>query len=341
MTVAPSELAPEERPEGRIVRAKLEPWDGERPDPVIVSFPLGAGAPGQARIAASEVPEELPPGSALSVFIDQFDGERFVGSVDKAQRLEVLAKLQRAYKNGETVEGEVVAVVKGGYAVDVGLRAFLPGSQIALRPLKVPEEALGQRLTFKIIRFQHGTAKVVLSRRPLLESDRDHLAQEVRVGAIVEGTIRDLTSNGAWVDVQGLDGFLHVSDMTWGKDQDPKAHVKEGETRRLKVLKFDKKRGKLGLGLRQLQDDRWHDADVRYPAGTRVRGMVVSKTDVGCFIEFEPGLEGLVFSSGHLATPHARETIQKADIGDELDATVVEVNMVARRIVLRLDPPAP
>lgn len=325
----------EVRPDGTVQTASLRSEADGAEDMVELDLELG-GERALARMPRRELPAGVRPQDALAVFVDFFDGQRWVVSAEKARRLAALDRMERAFRAKETVEGEVVSLVKGGYAVDVGLRAFLPASQIALRPLKTPEEALGQRFRFRVIKFQPGPAKVVLSRRPLLEKDRDHLAKQVRVGAIVEGTVREVVSNGARVDVRGLDGFLHVNDMTWGQTKDPHQFVREGQTLRLKVLRYEKKKGRLGLGLRQLQDDPWNDADQRYPAGTPVRGMVVSKTDVGCFIEFEPGLEGLIFSTGPLATPSAQRALAKADIGDELSAQVVEVQMVSRRVILRL-----
>jgi len=274
------------------------------------------------------------------VFVDRFNDQRgcFVGSLEIAERLRLLQRMQDAFRNKEQVKGEVVSAVQGGYAVDVeGIRAFLPSSQVGLRPLADPDALIGQRLDFVVQRFNRARVNIVLSRRPILEGQRRELMRQIRTGATVEGIVRGFAEHGLLIDVGGTDGFLHVADATWGKERDPRKLAKIGDRFRLKVLKVDRKRGRLELGLRQTQDDPWTDADTRYPPGTKVKGMVVSKTDVGCFIEFEPGLEGLIFSSGPLADEASRARLRKADVGDELEASVIQVDLVGRRISLQLE----
>jgi small subunit ribosomal protein S1 len=320
-----------DRPEGQVILGHVHAEADE--GGFVVRLPNGT----EVVVPPGEVGREpVRVGEPEWVFVDQYSEARegFVGSFDRARRLRRLDALERAMREDQSVEGEVVSAVVGGFAVDVGLRAFVPTSQIALRAPRDPDEVLGQRLQFKVIRCQKTRANVVLSRRPLLEAERRSLFAEIRPGATVEGTVRAYSESGVIVDVQGVEAFMHVGDMTWGRERDPQKLVRLGERLRAKVLRVEKKRHRLQLGLRQTQDDPWTDADRRYPPGTEVTGMVVSRTDFGCFIEFEPGLEGLVFSSGPLASDEER--LRRADIGDELTAVVVEVNLTAQRISLQL-----
>ncbi|MEM1024962.1 MAG: S1 RNA-binding domain-containing protein [Myxococcota bacterium] len=274
------------------------------------------------------------------VFVDAFSEARgrYLGSLKMAERLRLLGRMQEAHRNKARVRGEIVSAVQGGFAVDVeGIRAFLPSSQVALRPVSNADALIGQHLEFVVQRFNRSRVNIVLSRRPILEAQRRELMGQIRTGATVEGVVRGFADNGILFDVDGSDGFLHTADATWGKERDPRKLAKLGERFRLKVLDVDRKRARLKLGLRQTQDDPWTDADRRYPPGTKVRGMVISKTDVGCFIEFEPGLEGLIFSSGPLADDETKARLRKSDVGDELEASVLEVDLVGRRISLQLE----
>ncbi len=323
----------EARADGTVVSAEVLRTEG---DDVLVAF----AKEDTARVPVRDFAQPPRVGARVSVFIDTLGADgAYLGSVEKAERLSALDRVEAAYHGRQTIEGEIVAAIEGGFIVDIGLRAFLPSSQLSLRPIKDPDQALGQRLGFRVLRFHRGRANVVLSRRPILEAERSELMGSVRVGAVVEGVIREFVDQGVRVDVRGIDGFIHNADLSWDKGESPSSVVSVGETRRLKVLRFDKKRGRVQLGLRQAQDDPWADADARYPVGTRVRGMVVSKTDFGCFLEFEPGLEGLIPLSGPLTTDAARERLRKADIGDELEATVVDVSLTSKRIGLQLVEP--
>jgi len=322
----------EGRPEGEVITGRVVP--SEVDDHVVVQLTAGMNALVSARDFG------VPPrsGDEVDVYVDGFNAETkmYAASHDKAKRLRALDAVGRAFQGSKTIEGEVVSTTEGGFVVDVGLRAFLPASQVGLRPLRDPDQILGQRLEFRVLRFNRNRANIVLSRRPLLEAERKEVLRTVRVGAIVEGVVRDIAEQGVGVEVGGADGFIHRSDLSWSRTEKPEQVVSAGQKLRLKVLKVDKKRGRVQLGLRQAQDDPWANADAKYPPGSPVRGMVVSKTDVGCFIEFEPGLEGLIFATGPLATDAAKDRLRKADIGDELDAIVVEVNLLAKRISLQL-----
>jgi len=322
----------EGRPEGQVVTGRVVPDDAE--DHVIVELDPGV----KATVPTRDFSVTPRPGDVVELYVDGFsaDTQMYVGSHDKAKRLHQLDLIERAFEQSQNLEGEVVSAIEGGFVVDAGLRAFLPASQVGLRPLRDPEQILGQTLSFRVLRFQRSRANVVLSRRPILEAERKQVLRTVRVGAVVDGIVRDISPQGVSVEVQGADGFIQRGDLSWSRSERPEQIVKLGETLRLKVLEVDKKRGRVRLGLRQAQDDPWTKADEKYPAGARVRGMVVSKTDVGCFIEFEPGLEGLVFATGPLATDQAKERLRKVEIGDELEAVVLEVNLLAKRISLQL-----
>lgn len=322
----------EGRPEGQVVSGRVLPFEAE--DHVVVELAAGV----KATVPKRDFAVTPRPGDDVDVYVDGFgaDTQMYVGSHDKARRLRALDRVERAFEQSETLEGDVVSAIEGGFVVDVGLRAFLPASQVGLRPLRDPDQILGERLAFRVLRFQRGRANVVLTRRPIVEAERKEVLRTVRVGAVVDGVVREITPQGVSVEVGGADGWIQRSDLSWSRSEKPEQVVSLGQTVRLKVLKVDKKRGRVQLGLRQAQDDPWTRADQKYPPGTPVRGMVVSKTDVGCFIEFETGLEGLIFATGPLATDQAKERLRKADIGDELDAIVVEVNLLAKRISLQL-----
>lgn len=280
----------------------------------------------------------LVVGDQLDVYVEQRsqDQSRYVVSKDKADRLASLDRIQRAFEKKETIEGEVVGELEGGFAVDVGLKAFLPSSQVALRPVQDADEVLGQRFTFRIIRFERRRQNIVLSRRALLEGERDKVLSQLKVGAIVKGIVRSLAEYGAFVDIGNSEGLLHVTDMSWGRVKHAAEVVEVGQELLVKVLRFDRKTKRVSLGLKQVQDDPWVAAPNKYPSGAVVTGMVVSKTDYGCFIQVEPGVEGLVHSTGVVATDTAKAALKKADIGDDLTATVVDLDLAQKRLSLKL-----
>lgn len=294
----------------------------------------------RADLAWTEDGPGLSVGEALSVYVEQDSGDRYLVSKDKADRMAALDRIGKLHKAGELVEGEVVGASESGYVIDVGVRAFCPGSQFALRPVKNPEEVLGQTFSFKISRYQKNRQNVVLSRRALLEKERDHAMSRLKVGALVEGTVRRFADFGAFVDIGGLDGLLHISDMSWGRVSKPSQIVAIGDKLTLKVLRFDKKNRRVSLGLRQCQDDPWLAVPDKYGEGTPVKGLVVSKTDYGAFIEIEPGVEGLVLATGPMVTDEAKKRIDKIEIGDDCEAKVLDVDQGQKRMSLVLIEPA-
>lgn len=306
---------------------------GEEAASIEVTIPLG-----DFRVAQSDVPQ-LSAGERFEVHVEQRtqDGKRFVASRDKALRLRALQRVEAAFRAKEPVEGEVVGHMEGGFAVDVGVRAFLPSSQVALRPIRKTDEVLGQRFTFSIIRFEKNRQNVVVSRRVLLETERKDRLGRLREGAVVEGTIRSFTEYGAFVDIGGgVEGLLHIEEMSWTKVRRPQNVVAKGDVVKVKVIKLEKGKGRISLSLRQLQDDPWSSAADKYSVGSIVNGLVVSKTDFGVFLEIEPGLEGLVHSAGKLVSPRDAAILKRVDIGDELAARVLDVDQETRRMSLAL-----
>lgn len=285
-----------------------------------------------------DLPSLPPVGSCFTVYVEQRvseDPPRYQVSREKAARLEAFEPLQAKFEAGDPVEGELVSAIDGGFRVDLdGVPAFLPASQLSLQPMRSTEPLWGQRFRFKIIRFDRDRHNVVLSRRVLLEAERDRTMKRIKAGSIVEGQVKSLTDFGAFVDLGELQGLLHISDISWGRIQHPSVLLKVGQKITVKVLKMDKKGLRISLGMKQLEDDPWLTAEERYPEGTEVSGMVVSLTDFGCFIELEPGLEGLVHSTGPMVTDEAKAALAGVAIGDDLSAKVFNIDRAARRLSL-------
>jgi small subunit ribosomal protein S1 len=242
-------------------------------------------------------------GDKIEVLLEEAEDAngRIVLSKEKADRLKVWDDISKAYKAEEPVEGVVVARVKGGLAVDIGVKAFLPGSQVDLRPVRNLEHIVNQRLKFKVIKFNKRRGNIVLSRRALLETERKQLREDtlgtLAPGQIVDGVIKNLTDYGAFIDLGGIDGLLHVTDMSWGRVNHPSDLFQVGDEIKVKVLKFDADSERVSLGLKQIQPDPWTDASMRYSIGKRVEGKVVSLAEYGAFVELEPGIEGLIHVS--------------------------------------------
>jgi small subunit ribosomal protein S1 len=280
------------------------------------------------------------PGDEVDVLIEEAEDQagRIVLSKEKADRLLVWEEISRAYKADEPVEGTIVARVKGGLAVDIGVKAFLPGSQVDLRPVRNLESVVNQKFKFKIIKFNKRRGNIVLSRRALLETERKRLRETtlgtLAPGQIVDGVVKNLTDYGAFVDLGGIDGLLHVTDMSWGRVNHPSELFQVGDEIKVKVLKFDPESERVSLGLKQIQPDPWIDASMRYPLGKRVKGKVVSLTDYGAFIELEPGVEGLIHVSEMSWTKRIKHPSKVLTVGDEAEAVVLDVDERERKISL-------
>ena len=222
-------------------------------------------------------------------------------SKDKAEKLKIWDEISAAAERDGVVEGVVLSRVKGGLTVDIGVKAFLPGSQIDLRPVRGLDRYIGQKLRFKVIKFNRRRGNIVLSRRVLLEKEREELKSKtlatLEVGQIVEGIVMNITDYGSFVDLGGIDGLLHITDMSWGRVNHPSEMVQVGDRVRVKVLKFDPQSERVSLGMKQTTEDPWLRAGDRYFVEDRVRGKVVSLADYGAFVELEAGIEGLIHVS--------------------------------------------
>jgi len=324
--------------EGEVVRGRVLAIDDEH-----VSIDIGFKSEGV--VAAWEFMDEdgtvlVSPGDEVDVLLEEAEGEdgRVVISKEKADRLKIWDDISKAYKADEAVEGTVLSRVKGGLAVDIGVKAFLPGSQVDLRPVRNLEHIVGQRLQFKIIKFNKRRANIVLSRRALLESERKKMRettlQTLAPGQIVDGVIKNLTDYGAFIDLGGIDGLLHVTDMSWGRVNHPSEIFHVGDEIKVKVLKFDSDNERVSLGLKQIQPDPWIDASMRYPIGKRISGRVVSLAEYGAFLELEPGIEGLVHVSEMSWTKRIKHPSKVVNVGDTVEAVVLDVDERDRKISL-------
>ena len=259
-------------------------------------------------------------------------------SKEKADRLKIWDEISKAYQADEPVEGTIVARVKGGLSVDIGVKAFLPGSQVDLRPIRNLERMIGERFQFKIIKFNMRRGNIVLSRRALLEKERKKLREDtlqtLSEGQIIDGIIKNLTDYGAFIDLGGIDGLLHVTDMSWGRVNHPSELFHVGDEIKVKVLKFDPESERVSLGLKQIQPDPWVDAAMRYPVGKRVSGNVVSLTDYGAFVELEAGIEGLIHVSEMSWTKRVKHPSKMVSISDSVEVIVLDVNEENRKISL-------
>ena len=279
-------------------------------------------------------------GDMVDVLVEDAEDEdgRIVLSKEKAERLKIWDELSGAFDEDRAVEGTVIARVKGGLSVDIGVKAFLPGSQVDLRPVRNLEGMIGQRSEFKIIKFNKRRGNIVLSRRALLETERKRLRQDtletLSASQIVDGVIKNLTDYGAFIDLGGIDGLLHITDMSWGRINHPSELFKVGDEIKVKVLKFDAEAERVSLGLKQIQPDPWIDAGMRYPLGKRLKGAVVSLTDYGAFVELEAGIEGLVHVSEMSWTKRIKHPSKMVAVGDDIEAVVLDVNERDRKISL-------
>jgi small subunit ribosomal protein S1 len=262
-------------------------------------------------------------------------------SKNKASKIKVWEEVGSAYNDDGEVEGTIVAKVKGGLSVDLGgIIAFLPGSQVDLAPMRHTDHLIGQRHAFKVLKFNRKRRNVVLSRRSLLEKERNEakttLLSSLEEGKIVEGVVKNITDYGIFVDLGGLDGLLHITDLSYGRVRHPADLFKVGDTITVKVLSFDLEKERISLGLKQLTPDPWSVVEEKFALGSRVTGNVVSLTDYGAFVELEPGVEGLIHISEMSWTRKVRHPSQVLSVGDVVEATVLEVEPQRKRISLSL-----
>jgi len=284
---------------------------------------------------------EVAVGDSVEVALEAIEdgyGETRL-SREKAKRAMVWDKLENAFTGEETIQGKISGKVKGGFTVDINdIRAFLPGSLVDVRPVRDPAYLEGKDLDFKIIKLDRKRNNVVVSRRAVVElefsAEREQLLEGLEEGSIVTGVVKNLTDYGAFIDLGGIDGLLHITDMAWKRVRHPSEVVNVGDELKVRVLRFDRERNRVSLGLKQLGDDPWSDLARRYPVGSRLFGHVSNITDYGCFVEIEDGVEGLVHVSEMDWTNKNINPAKVVQTGDETEVMVLEIDEERRRISL-------
>lgn len=284
---------------------------------------------------------EVEVGDSVEVALDMLEdgyGETKL-SREKARRAKAWTELETVHESGETVTGTITGKVKGGFTVELGdLRAFLPGSLVDVRPVRDTSYLEGKELEFKVIKIDLKRNNVVVSRRAVVESEysaeREELIEALKEGAVVKGIVKNLTDYGAFLDLGGVDGLLHITDMAWKRVKHPSEIVAIGDEIEVRVLKFDKEKTRVSLGLKQLDDDPWRDIDRRYPENTRIFGKVTNIADYGCFVEIEEGIEGLVHVSEMDWTNKNVNPAKLVSLGDEVEVMILDIDEERRRISL-------
>ena len=304
---------------------------------------VDVGFKSEGIISHSEFPEaekDLSIGDEIEVFLERVEDNNgiVVLSKEKANKIKIWEKLVTAFEAEEIIEGIVVAKAKGGLTVDIGLKSFLPGSQIDLRPVRNLEKLIGEKFQMKIIKMNKKRGNIVLSRRILLEEER----KQARAGTLikmeegnqVDGIVKNITDYGVFIDLGGIDGLLHITDMSWGRVNHPSEMFAIGDKVTVMVLKYDKEKERVSLGLKQITPDPWVDVDNKYPVKTRITGKVVSITDYGAFVELEKGIEGLVHVSEMSWSRHVKHPSKMVSIGDMVEAVVLTLDKEKKRISL-------
>jgi len=289
------------------------------------------------------VPEELSAlkvGDRFLVYLEEREDSEgnMILSKEKADRMKIWGDLERIFEKGEVIEGKVLTKIKGGMMVDIGIKAFLPGSQIDLRPVRDLDSLIGKTYQMKIIKMNHRRSNVVVSRRVVLEENRDRRKQQamatLQEGQIIDGQVKNITDYGAFIDLGGIDGLLHITDMSWGRVAHPSELFMVGDRAKVMILKYDRETGRISLGVKQLKPDPWQQVEEKYPVGSRVRGKVVSLVDYGAFVELEPGIEGLVHISEMTWSHEIKHPSKLVAVGDQVEAQVLNVERKGRKISL-------
>src|SRR5215217_7106824 len=322
--------------EGEIVKSKVL-----RVTDNAVILDVGFKSEGSVPLDEFKDPQTLKEGDEVEVFLEHLEDQEgaVVLSKKKADFMRVWEKIRVAHESDQPVEGTLVKKIKGGVVVDLmGVDAFLPGSQIALRRVPNVDELLGQTFEFKIIKLNKRRRNIVVSRRVILEQERagkrDKLMKDLQKDQVRKGIVKNITDFGAFIDLGGVDGLLHITDMSYGRIQHPSEMVQIGQELEVKVLDIDWERERISLGLKQLQSYPWKDVAEKYPVGTRVSGKVVSITNYGAFIELEPGIEGLVHISEMSWTRNVRHPSKLVSIGETIEAVVLKVDPNEEKISL-------
>ena len=324
--------------EGEIVRGTVLAIDDKE---VLVDV----GFKSEGVISLSEFPDpgSIKVGDILDVFLEKMENQDglVVLSKQRADFVRVWDRVKEAHDSGQVVDGKLVRKIKGGVVVDLyGVEAFLPGSQIALRQVQNVDSLLGQTVAVKIIKLNKRRRNIVVSRRAVLEEERNRMKstilKDLAKDQIREGQVKNITDFGAFVDLGGIDGLLHITDMSWGRISHPSELVKIGDKVRVKVLNFDPEKERISLGLKQLEAYPWEGVDDKFKVGDRIKGKVVSITDYGAFVELQKGVEGLIHVSEMSWTRHVRHPSKVVNIGDEIDAVVLKVDKANEKISLGL-----
>jgi small subunit ribosomal protein S1 len=282
--------------------------------------------------------EGIKVGDQFDVLIERTENESGLISLskEKADR----QKIWNALEEGAVVDGRIISRIKGGLSVDIGVNAFLPGSQVDLRPVRNLDKMLGETYQFKIIKLNKRRGNIVLSRRVLLEDQRENQRSDtlktLEENQVIEGVVKNLTDYGAFIDLGGIDGLLHITDMSWGRVNHPSDILAVGDKINVKVLKFDREKERVSLGLKQIAPDPWLDVEAKYPVGNRITGKVVSLTDYGAFVELEEGVEGLIHVSEMSWTKRIKHPNKVLNIGDDVESVVLALDIPNRRISLGL-----
>ena len=296
---------------------------------------------------SSEELQNLKISDRVQVYIEECEDAdgNLVLSKEKADKMKIWEELETLHKEEKSIEGKIVSRIKGGMMVDIGVKAFLPGSQIDLHPVRDLDGLVGKTFPLKIIKINHRRGNVVVSRRVLLEETRDKKRQTtlatLKEGQLIQGTVKNITDYGSFIDLGGIDGLLHITDMSWGRVGHPSELFTVGDKAEVTVLKYDRETGRISLGLKQKSADPWTNVAGKYPIGTRVRGRVVSLTDYGAFVELEPGVEGLVHVSEMSWTHEVRHPSRVVAVGDQVEAAVLNVDPASRKISLGMKQTAP
>ncbi len=281
-------------------------------------------------------------GESVEVYVEALEEDDGITNISKtkAEKLRVWEKIGQIHEEDGVVTGTIVTRIKGGLSVDIGVKAFLPGSQVDLRPVRNLDKLLGEAFEFKILKFNQKRGNIVLSRRALLEIDREEKRKKtleiLREGALINGTVKNITDYGVFVDLGGVDGLLHITDMTWGRIVHPSEMFSIGDEVEVLVLKFHPDDQKVSLGLKQKSANPWESVADKYSAGTKINGKIVSLTDYGAFIELEPGVEGLIHVSEMSWTKKIRHPSKVVQLGQEVDAVVKELDVERKRISLSM-----
>ena len=304
---------------------------------------IDIGFKSEGVILRNEFTEENLPevGEKLDVYLERMEDEsgKTVLSKEKADFLRRWTELRNNHETGEIISGRIIRRIKGGMIVDLnGVQAFLPGSQIDIRPVKDFDKYIDSDIDLRVVKFNEFRKNVVVSHKAILEESmaeqRDELFKKLEVGSVMEGRVKNITDFGVFIDLGGIDGLLHITDLSWGRVNHPSELIGMDDTLTVKIIDFDQEKKRVSLGLKQLTPHPWDNVDEKYPEGTNIKGKIVSMTNYGAFVEIEPGIEGLIHVSEMSWTRHIKNPSEMYTLGDELEAVVLAIDSEGRKISL-------